>query len=326
MNATEEIKKAGILSEEQSETISHFEKNKPLSIHWELRVILYLGVTLLSTGLGILVYKNIDTIGHISIIAAIAIACVGCFLYCFKNRLPYTHTEVKYASPFFDYILLLGCLLFGIFVGYLQYQYEIFGTRYGLATAVPTLLYITCAYLFDHKGVLSLGIMGICAWAGISVTPFEVLDYNWDGEELYYTGMVLGVALGAFAWLSETKKIKGHFGFTINNFAATVFFVSCLSALFIESMIWFLGIAGAVFWYIRYARERKSLLFLLYSAIYGYIAFTYVMLETLFSNVNTDTEITFLMFYFMASAAGVIIFFIKYKKLLGIKDDRVRQH
>lgn len=325
MNSTEEIKKTGILSEEQSDNISRFELSKPLSIHWELRVILYLGVTLLSTGLGILVYKNIDTIGHISIIAAIAIACVACIAYCFKNRLPYTNTEVKYASPFFDYILLLGCLLFGILVGYLQYQYEIFGTRYGLATAVPTLLYIACAYLFDHKGVLSLGITGVCAWAGISVTPLNVLDYGWDGDELYYTGMILGTCLGAAAWFSETKKIKPHFGFTINNFAATVFFVSCLSALFIESMIWLLGIAGAVYWYIRYARERKSLLFLLYSVIYGYIAFTYLVLETFFNNVNSDAEITFLMFYFMASAAGVIIFFIKYKKILGIKDDRVQQ-
>jgi len=49
------------------------EKKKMFSLHWELKTLLYLGIVLLTTGLGILVYKNIDTIGHQVIVAIIAI-------------------------------------------------------------------------------------------------------------------------------------------------------------------------------------------------------------------------------------------------------------
>ena len=97
MDPVQEIREAGIISAEQEQAILNFEKNKPMSIHWELRVILYLGVTLLTTGLGILIYNNIDTIGHISIIGLITVACGACFFYGFKHRLPYSHFPTKYA-------------------------------------------------------------------------------------------------------------------------------------------------------------------------------------------------------------------------------------
>jgi hypothetical protein len=67
-----------------------------------------------------------------------------------------------------DYILLLGCLLLLILIAYLQFQYNVFGNRYGLATFIPMVLLFISAYYFDHIGVLTMAITNLAAWAGIT--------------------------------------------------------------------------------------------------------------------------------------------------------------
>ena len=167
-----------IINEAKRDAINEYERTKPMSVHWELRTVLYLGVLLFTTGIGLLIYKNINTIGHQAILVCILASCVGCFYYASKHNLPYTHEEVKHSSPLFYYVVLLGCLLFGIFIGYLQYQYSMFGTHYGLATLVPTAVFFVAGYWFDNKSALSLGISGLAAWAGLTVTPLQLLEQN----------------------------------------------------------------------------------------------------------------------------------------------------
>src|SRR5690606_17109609 len=60
---------------------AHLEK--PLSVHWDLRSLLYLGILLTTTAAGILIYKNIDTIGHDAMLVATAALMIVCFAYCF---------------------------------------------------------------------------------------------------------------------------------------------------------------------------------------------------------------------------------------------------
>ena len=311
----------GIITAEQLAAIEKSESEKLFSVHWELRTILYLGILLLTSGIGILIYLNIDTIGHQAVLALIAAGCTGCFYYAHKNALPYSNTAVKHPSPFFDYVVLLGCLLLGIFTGYLQFQYSVFGLHYGLATLFPTLVFFFCAYFFDHKGVLSLGITGLAAWAGLTVTPLELLDHNdFSDTTLMFTGMALGALMAGFAKFSEIKNIKSHFCFTWNNFAANILFVATLAAFFDQQLKWlgFLLLAGTCFYYIRYALQLQSFFFLLVSCLYGYIGLTYIIFSTLLDGYG-DTVIILGSFYFMASCGGIILFFIKYKQILGLK-------
>lgn len=313
----------GLISDEQLDAIQLHEDRKMLSVHWELRTILYLGILLLTSGIGILVYLNIDTIGHQAVLAIIAAACGSCFYYSFKHRLEYSNEQTKHPSPFYDYVILLGCLLFGTFIAYIQFQYELFGTHYGLATLFPTVLFFVCAYLFDHKGILSLGITGLAAWVGLTVTPLELLQRNdFSDLTIILTSIGLGSAIIAFAWYSEGKNIKRHFGFSYNNFGANILFIATLAALFDQplKLLSFLLLAGACFYFIKYAIARHSLLFLLLSVVYGYIGLTYAA-SLLLGEIGILDEIIVLFgtFYLMASCVGVILFFIKYKQILGIK-------
>lgn len=322
MNVTDQLISDGILDQEQAQSITNFERDKPMSVHWELKTILYLGILLFMAGLGILVYLNIDTIGHTAIIAAISLGCATCFYYGFKHRKPYTNEEIKYDSPLFDYVVLLGCLLFGVLIGYMQYQYTVFGTHYGIATLFPALVFLGAAYVFDHKGILSLGITGFAAWAGISVTPMHLLENNdFSSTDIIWTAIVVGGILAGFSKVADLKDVKKHFGFTYNNFAANILFISLLAGLFEDgymSFVYFLLISALVFYYIRYAIAEKSFLFLLLSVIYGYIALTYTFFSLL---IEIGNELSFMLglFYIIASCAAIVLFFIYYKRILGIK-------
>ena len=220
------------ITEEEFEKIK-LQELEPACVYWDLRSLLYLGILLLTTSLGILIYKNIDTIGHDVIIITIAILCIACFWYNFKNATGFSIKKVLSPSTWFDYILLTGCLLLLTFIGYLQFEYEIFGNRWGLATFIPMILLFISAYYFDHLGVLSLAIINLAAWIGISVTPMQVLTENDFGNvRLIYSGIVLGIFLTAISLASLSKNIKAHFYFTYKNFGCHILQILLIAAMF----------------------------------------------------------------------------------------------
>ncbi len=310
----DELATRGLISEKQYSEILEWFSKKPFSLHWELRTLLYAGVLLLASGLGIIIYDNIESIGHTVIILLIAVACAGCFYYCFRNRKPWTHERVIYETPWFDYVLLLGCMLFLALEGYLQFQYKIFGTHYGLASLVPAMLFFFLAFYFDHLGVLSMAITALASFAGFTVSPSFLLGSGFLENALVFTGLSLAVFLIGAGYILKDKNIKKHFTFTWYNFGFNIIFICLLAALFTFDypVIYFcLHIAGVVI-LMRYALAEKSFYFLLLSVIYGYIAITWAVFQL-------NLEETIGLYYFVFSCIGVIWFFLNYKKILKLK-------
>jgi hypothetical protein len=127
----------GLTREQSFERIGQEERYPLVSVYWDINTLLGVGVIALSTGLGILIYKNIDTIGHQVILALIAATSIICFTYCERKKSAYSRFKVASTGHLFDYLLLLGTLTMLTFTAYLQYQYQVFGTQYGLATFLP---------------------------------------------------------------------------------------------------------------------------------------------------------------------------------------------
>lgn len=280
------------------------------SLNFELKTLLYAGVLLLSTGLGVLIYKNIDTIGHMAIILFIGTISLLCFAYCTRESKPYSNTKVDSPGMMFDYTLLFGCLTFVSFVGYLQYQYSVFGDHSDWAALVPALVFFAAAYYFDHLGVLSLAITTFAAYIGIAITPLELLKNNdFSSDRLIYSGLVLGAALVGVAWVLSKRNVKKHFTFTYLNFATHMLFVFCLAGLFKNEtpLLFtpvFIALVGVGLWQ---AISERSFYILLISVLYGYIGLTYLIINYLFHSLN-DNEIIILLFYFIGSSIGVIIY------------------
>jgi hypothetical protein len=80
------------------------------------------------------------------------------------------------------------------FVGYLQFQYAVFGTQYGLAI-FPTAIAFFCAYYFDNKSVLSIAINGFSS----IIYPFlhRSLLHNdfYENNTLSYSAISLSILL-----------------------------------------------------------------------------------------------------------------------------------
>lgn len=303
-----------IITSEKAQHIASFERGKPFSLHWELKTLLYLGVLLLNIGLGYIIYENIDSIGHAAIIALIGAISAGCFWYAWRHRPPFSTLEVESPTPFYDYILLLACLTFLIMEGYWQYQYQVFGTQYGLATFIPMALFFALAYFLDNRGVLSLGITALATWLGITVTPQDLLTQNdFNSATIVNTGVLLGVFLTLVPFFSERQGWKKHFSLTYLNFGAHLLMISTLAGMISLSLsfAYFPLLCLAVAFYLWYARKEHSFYFLTLSVIYGYIGLTYVI----FSNTDgLGLDFAFYSFYFLLSCAGVIVFLTNYKK------------
>ncbi len=307
------LREEGLISADSLQRVALAEEKRFFSLHWELKTLLYLGVTLLSTGLGILVYKNIDSIGHTAVLLFIAAVSAGCWWYCLQKRAPFSVGKVPAPNSFFDYILLLGCLTFITFIGYIQYQYSFFGTAYGLATFIPMVVLFAGAYFFDHLGVLSLAITNLTAWVGITLTPLRIWQENdFDNMRLVWTGIALGVLLLVLGVLSEKRDYKRHFEFTYSNFGTHLLFVSGLAGLFILDNLylgWFLLLVAAAWYCYREAIKRKSFYFVLILTLYMYIALSTVVLRLLWAltrHSDTIGAVYLAFIYFILSAIALI--------------------
>lgn len=311
----------GFISDDSLRQAEMLESRRLFSLYWELRLLLYLGVLLLSGGLGILVYKNIDTIGHQAVLAFIAVVSAGSFFYCFRKKQPFSWEKVNVADPFFDYILLLGCLGMLIFLGYLQYEYDVFGDHYGSATFIPMIILFFAAYYFDHLGALSLAITNLAAWAGIAITPLSILkDGNFSDSRLVFTGILLGCLLLAAARLTTQRRLKPHFETTYTNFGVHLFFVAGLAGLVKFDQIyllWWLALVLISWVLYTQAFRRRSFYFIVVIVLYNYIALSYVIVQLLSRISLADLGPVYLgLIYFILSAIGVAILLIRTNRQL----------
>jgi hypothetical protein len=308
----------GVISAESLNKIEQRHNHPMFSVHWELKTLLYVAILLLTTGLGILVYKNIDSIGHQVILLFIALICAGCFAYCFKFKKPFHSTKVTAPNSFFDYILLLGTISFLIFVGYLQYQYNVFSTNYGMATFIPMLVLFYIAYDFDHAGILNMGITNLGIWMGISVTPKQLLAYhNFNSQTIIYTYLGFGFILLIAAWLTEKYAFKKYFKFSYQHYGIHVCFIALLAGYFFNydkgtSMLWLLGLFALAAVIFNDAYKQRSFYFLLLVILYSYIGLSSLVIRALAS-----TEAISLIFtYFIFSSGGLAYLLIYLNKKL----------
>jgi Predicted membrane protein (DUF2157) len=302
----------GIIGAPQRDATQTFLENRPLSVHSELRLLLLTGITFFCSGLGMLIYKHIDTIGHQSIIALIALVTTASGAYAYRKRQPYTDDAIQQPNTFADYALLLSCMTFLILEGYLQYQYQIFGTRYGLATLIPTVLFFLAAYRFDHKGVLTMAMTALATWAGLTITPFDLLKNDFSNLHLVWAGIGIGTLLIAIGYFSEIKNLKPHFSYSYYMLGGNLAVIASLAGNFIHNKLFCLIMIALCIAFVLYARKTGSHLFLLMGVIYSYIGITYILID----KTNSGW---FFIYYGLFSCLGVVLFLTYYKKILNLK-------
>jgi hypothetical protein len=325
-----QLQAEGLLPPAQAAAIATDERTRPFSLHYELRAMLYLGITLLAGGAGTLVYQHLDSIGHGVIIADISLLMSASFVYASRQRAPFSWGEVPRTSIAADYLLVLSCLLFLVLEGYLQAQYGLFGQRYGLATVLPAGLFFYLAYRFDHRGVLSLAITTLAAWVGVSVAPLALFTGEFPPEALSGPGLLLGLALLAAGLAAELLRRKPHFAYTYLLLGGNVALLAALVRLFDAAgldtgqpellrallvALLMLGICAGLVWY---ARRAQSYVFLLLAVGYGYVAFTSALLLLAELVGIREAFLPLGTLYFPLSLLGLLLLLLNIKKILRL--------
>lgn len=314
----------GLLPPAQAAAIAEDERTRPFSLHYELRALLYLGSVLLVGGLGVLIYENRDSLGQEAITALIALLMGGSFAYAARHRPAFTWGEAPRTRIAADYLLLLGCLLFLVLEGYVQYAYGVFGTRYGLAALLPAGLFFWLAYRYDHRGVLSMAITALAAWVGISVAPLAVFqDPHYLQAVLTRPALVLGLVLVAAGLASERWQRKAHFAYTYLLLGSNLALLAASGLFFdregpaaVGCWLLVLGICAGLIWY---ARRTQSYLFLLLAVAYGYVVGTAGLYRLAAGLGLEEALFTAGTLYFPLTLGALIVFFIKIKKILRLK-------
>lgn len=313
--ATQTLFEKNFITEEQLVQIKNYCSLGIFSLNAELKMFLYLSVLLFTSGIGILIYENIDTIGHIAILSLLLIVIVICFYFCFKNSKGFQKSETTFESPVLEYLVLAANILTCIFIGYLQFQYKPFGTHYGLATLVPTIVSFFCAYYFDNKSVLTIAITGLAAYVGFSVTPQDLLKNDfYTHQDLSYSAVILGGLLLLWTIYSSRIQLKTHFNLIYLTFALHMISIASISNLVNDYKgIWLafsVILAGSSFYFYKISHEIKAISLFVFMIIYAYIGIN-IFIFRIFENIDfSDIWVLFVMIipaYFI----GSIILFIK---------------
>ncbi len=318
-----DLEAAGLLPSAQAAAVAEDERTRPFSLHYELRALLYLGSVLLAGGLGVLIYENRNSLGHELVTAFISLAMAASFAYAARHRPAFSWGQAPRTRIAADYLLLLGCLLFLVLEGYLQVEYGVFGTRYGLVTLLPALVFFALAYRYDHRGVLAMALTALAAWVGVSVAPLAALhDADYLPAALTGPALLLGLVLVAAGLASEHWRRKPHFAYTYLLLGSNVALLAALH-FFLEQeglaatgwLALVLAVCVGLGWY---ARRTQSYLFLLLAVGYGYAAGTVGLFRLSSALGLSDLLFGLGTLYFPLTLAGIMLLFVNIKKILRI--------
>ncbi len=127
VRAVARLRTGNVLSSGQAALFDRVARRGLVSLSLEIRALLYAGVLLLTSGVGLLVGEHHRAIGPVAIAGAIALVTAACLVWVMRKAAPFTWGEAPSPNVAFDYVLLLGLLLFASGLAYVEVQFTVFG-------------------------------------------------------------------------------------------------------------------------------------------------------------------------------------------------------
>jgi len=188
------------------------------------------------------------------IAASIAIAWAACLAWVVRSAPTFSWGEVASPRVAFDYVLLLGLLLFASDLAYIEAQFTLLGPRWAHHLLVVASVYVVAAYRWDSRIVLSLALSTLAAWRGVSVSLMARSLGTGDTGELRENAVVLGLLYVITAMLSVRLDRKAHFEEIFGNAGLLLLFGGLVSGVMLSELDWgiwlvaLLVVAAAVMW------------------------------------------------------------------------------
>jgi hypothetical protein len=217
LEAMGRLRARGTLTDAQAAFFGRMARDELIPVRPELRIALWAGVTMIAGGAGLLVRENLVALGPATIGAGIGLAAALCCAYVARSASPFSWGPVASPTLAFDYVLLLGVLLIGTDLAYLETQFKMLGPNWPWHLLLLSLLQLAFAFRYDSRAVLSLALASFAAWRGVALSFPGGPPLGSRDEEIRVNALVLGalfLAAGAFA--KRTGR-KAHFEPTFGN-------------------------------------------------------------------------------------------------------------
>ena len=248
------LRTGDVLSAGQAAFFDRVARRGLVSVRFEIRTLLYVGVLLLTSGVGVLVARHQEDIGPLAIATGIALAAAGSLIWVTRRAAPFSWGEVPSPGVAFDYLLLLGLLLVAADLAYVEVQFTLLGPRWAYHLLVVGALYLLAAYRWDSRTALGLALTTLAAWRGVSMSLRAASSLAFGhGDDLRANEIAIGLIYVALAVLSVRLERKSHFEGVFGNIGLILLFEALVSGVFGAAPwgIWLaalLAVAAAVVW------------------------------------------------------------------------------
>ena len=149
------------------------DRGRVFSLHAELRAALYAGVLLVMSGVGIVLARNIERVGPLGIVLALALAAAACAVPALRAK-----RAGRAPTIAVEYLLLLAALLVSADLGYAERQFTLLGPLWSWHLLLLALAHAAIAYAFASPLVLAASLTALAGWFGVSGLPGDVLQQS----------------------------------------------------------------------------------------------------------------------------------------------------
>jgi hypothetical protein len=286
------LRDRGEIAEEKARPLIAVERREVFSLYYELRILLYLAVTLIVTGAGLYLRENVHRIGPLVLISGTAAVAAACYAFVILRR--------HRASLLHDYLLLLGALLVSADLAYAETQYHILDDRWSWHLIVLALFHGATAYFFRSRVLLSVSITSLAAFLGIQRTA----DFGlYAGPDLAMRMLACAGVLLVWRQIHERRAGTAAFLEVFNHAIALLSLAATLLLTF-DAQTRLIGLPlafAAAGLSIRFGWRRREYAFVVYGTIVALIAGGHFFTEVIGFP-------TLVLLYFQASTLGAIIF------------------
>jgi hypothetical protein len=254
VSAIARLRAENVLSAGQAALFERVARRRLVSVRLEIQALLYAGVLLLTSGVGLLVAEHHRDIGPMAIAGGIALAGAACLFWVIREAAAFSWGEVRSPNVAFDYVLLLGLLLLASDLAYVEVQLALLGPKWPYHLLIVGTTYVLAAYRWDSRTILGLALTTLAAWRGISVGLIAHSPGGSDGAALRANAIALGALYVAAAVLSVVLGRKAHFEEVYATSGLLLLWGGLLSGVLDDTLTWsgwlmaLLAVSGLVMW------------------------------------------------------------------------------
>jgi len=304
----EQWKEQGVISPEQHARLASLSRGEPFSLFLELNILLYAGVLAFVAGLGWTVTTWSQQLGDVLVLAVLTAILATSFWYCFSRATAWSPAETPSPTPFFDYVLYLGSLVWSLELAYIENRFHVLSGQWDLYLLVTAGLFFFLAYRFDNRFVLSLALSSLAGWFGLTISHWP----SHQDETYREYALLYSLVIGGGGVALHRRGVKPHFLNTYLHIAANVVFWALLSGVFERQgyVVWLLALLIVCGASLAWGLARRQFAFVAYAAVYGYIGVSSVLLR----RVNGDTAI---FTYFVVTGAAMLVALVQIARRFG---------